>query len=262
MNRKPKRRLTRLIDGGSSRFTDAEHRVAYTLKHTYHCEKLRHSLLQRGMKVVELADLKSWNEGMSPNTSNADNLDPNFVYEMHPDQSIRSRKSPDVAWLVLAQKVMARRVDPREFIRAQFHTALAFKDPPWPNKFGTTESFENVRIAFEDFKSRYQHQYRYMLEFAVAEIRNFMLRFDDATEIEAKLSVMLDTENRLDSITRYCLAYQCRKEDISFKEVMKIYRVSAALDYVRFPRVYREVCKEGWLSPGLIRNSEKVYDKV
>jgi hypothetical protein len=232
-----------------SDFTVSEHDVALTLKQSYEVERKNHSVNQRigdhrpfSFKVSSVEE--TWAK------ANNDNVE---AFKSDSDKEF---------WLGLARKVLAKRLDPRMFIRRQF-MLLERSSPPPPRKMlGSDRAFanydacrtlsrENIAVAFQSQKDTARNEI-------------ILAQDEDCDVIEASVETIWDFELSLSALFRYCLALQLFEQykDQQFKDAADELHVVAALQYIEDPNAYDTVWGSKWLPVGFRSDAALVYKRV
>lgn len=174
----------------------------------------------------------------------------------------RTLSAADKYWATLAAKVIRKKVDPVNYIKAQFYDlTLLGKNFDHPQQMGYN-GFSKYEHMLEDYTSRCRYDYKTDLHRFVEETRRHVAYGDDVSETQAAVTALCDDSNELGPLFRYCCANQLKKQSRDFQMIMRLYRVSAALEFCRLPAAWLEVCGKGWLTPGIIRRSHEIYDAL
>jgi hypothetical protein len=170
------------------------------------------------------------------------------------DGVVMDGKDKPPIWITLAQKFLAQELDPQSYIAELFDSKL--KGVPEPAQLFDARFLAQWREVSKGMERRLKVALRVQKQTALMQV----LKQKDLglSSVHAHAAVLLDEQLQLSALYRFCLAYELRKHDQLFRDIMRQFALPAAVQFRRARKPYQRAWG-AWLPESFIKVSRKLY---
>lgn len=175
------------------------------------------------------------------NAGQAGNYRPGPRWDGGVDELGRTHES---VWEKLAKVLIAREVDPVDFIRSQFFTTSSFQ-APLPNQLISDKAFVRYATVGAEIEDEIKDAFRFQRSLFRSELVVRRYLSDESDETELLIDVLMDVDLALTALFRYVAARR-----LKLPRIAKHFREAAISQFCRRPDVYVR-CWGKWIPRSL-----------